>query len=214
MRACTCPGITRSSAGALPRVGKRPFVAETIPLRVDTDRVAMHAARQAERGGAIAPICASPIGIVSADPAAETLRARSTDANAPSGQQPTAARQSNPDPSRPQPSEPSPGRMARRSSGRAGTPVQRRSECPRRRRRWCRARPATGSAGQLPRARRARQCHSVRWAKHVLQRASAGARAARPGDPRACRVPAPRAEQSDTSPFQSQGERPPLPSGA
>jgi hypothetical protein len=28
-----------------------PFVAETIPLRVDSDRVALHAARQAERGG-------------------------------------------------------------------------------------------------------------------------------------------------------------------
>ncbi len=51
MLACTCPGITRSPAGAPPRDGKSPFVAETIPLHVDAERLAMHAARQEERGG-------------------------------------------------------------------------------------------------------------------------------------------------------------------
>jgi Replication-relaxation len=34
-----------------PEGRQSPFVAETIPLRVDPDRVALHAARQAERGG-------------------------------------------------------------------------------------------------------------------------------------------------------------------
>jgi hypothetical protein len=34
-----------------PEGRQSPFVAETIPLRVDPERVAMHAARQAERGG-------------------------------------------------------------------------------------------------------------------------------------------------------------------
>jgi hypothetical protein len=34
-----------------PEGRQAPFVAETIPLRVDTERVALHSARQAERGG-------------------------------------------------------------------------------------------------------------------------------------------------------------------
>src|SRR6202042_1783253 len=34
-----------------PEGRQAPFVAETIPLRVDPERVALHAARQAERGG-------------------------------------------------------------------------------------------------------------------------------------------------------------------
>ena len=34
-----------------PEGRQSPFVAETIPLHVDTERVALHAARQAERGG-------------------------------------------------------------------------------------------------------------------------------------------------------------------
>ena len=34
-----------------PEGRQSPFVAETIPLRVDSERVALHAARQAERGG-------------------------------------------------------------------------------------------------------------------------------------------------------------------
>ena len=51
MRACTCPSTTRSQAGR-PTAGRQPpFIARTIPLRVDRGRIALHAARQPERGG-------------------------------------------------------------------------------------------------------------------------------------------------------------------
>ena len=50
-RVCTCPGTTRSRAGAPPEGRQAPFMARTIPLRVDPERIALHAARQPARGG-------------------------------------------------------------------------------------------------------------------------------------------------------------------
>ena len=43
-RACTCPSTTRSPAGARSRAARRRSSGETIPLRVDPERLALHAA--------------------------------------------------------------------------------------------------------------------------------------------------------------------------
>ena len=49
--ACTCPSHHAIASWSTPAGRQAAFVAETIPLRVDRERIALHAARQAERGG-------------------------------------------------------------------------------------------------------------------------------------------------------------------
>ncbi len=188
-----------------PEGRQAPFVAETIPLRVDAERVALHAARQAERGGRFRTDLRQPHwdrerrgngdGDGNGGGRPEHARSGSTQPMTPAENRSERALAELATPEQKQPDRAPTERIAPESNGSRQPAIQQQADA--------------GSTGPgVPRtataARRARRGVQRALGQAGIAATVAEARGAGPGDPRARGVHASRAEQPDPPPVQSQ----------